>query len=209
MAKDTPRPATNRSPRLLDDYSKSFERGWALGPTTHTQMSSREDFTIRAVQVPSQRVLPSFPGGLTMDHAASLRNTIVAWIGLDWADQKHDICLQANGSAAIKHLVVEHQPEALHSWVADLRRQFPQGPIAVALEQSRGSLFYALMHYEFLRLYPLSLPRRWRTTAKRFTPAAARMIRLMRSSCWSSCASIPSAFDPGWPTMYRRASSRC
>jgi len=54
-----------------------------------------------------------------MDHAASLRNTIVAWIGLDWADQKHDICLQARGSAAIKHLVVEHQPEALHSWVAD------------------------------------------------------------------------------------------
>ena len=90
-----------------------------------------------------------------MDHAASLRNTIMAWIGLDWADQKHDICLQASGSAAIKHLVVEHQPEALHSWVADLRRQFPQGPIAVALEQSRGSLFYALMHYEFLRLYPI------------------------------------------------------
>lgn len=90
-----------------------------------------------------------------MDHAAPLRNTIVAWIGLDWADQKHDICLQASGSAAIKHLVVEHQPEALHSWVADLRRQFPQGPIAVALEQSRGSLFYALMHYEFLRLYPI------------------------------------------------------
>ena len=90
-----------------------------------------------------------------MDHAASLRNTIVAWIGLDWADQKHDICLQASGSAAIKHLVVEHQPEAQHSWVADLRRQFPQGSIAIALEQSRGSLFYALMHYEFLRLYPI------------------------------------------------------
>ena len=46
MAKDTPRPATNRSPQLLNDCSKSFERGRALGPTTHTQMSSREDFTI-------------------------------------------------------------------------------------------------------------------------------------------------------------------
>ena len=80
---------------------------------------------------------------------------IVAWVGLDWADQKHDICLQASGSADIKRLVVEHQPEALHSWVADLRRQFPQGAVAIALEQSRGSLFYALMHYEFLRLYPI------------------------------------------------------
>ena len=90
-----------------------------------------------------------------MDHSASLTNPIVAWIGLDWADQKHDICLQASGSAALQHLVVEHQPEALHSWVADLRRQFPQCSIAIALEQSRGSLFYALMHYEFLRLYPI------------------------------------------------------
>jgi transposase len=90
-----------------------------------------------------------------MNDSASLTPAIVAWIGLDWADQKHDICLQASGSAALKHLVVEHQPEALHSWVADLRRQFPQGSIAIALEQSRGSLFYALMHYQFLQLYPI------------------------------------------------------
>ena len=155
MTKDTPRPATNCSPQLLDDYLKSFERGRALGPTTHTQMSSREDFTIRAVQVPSKRVLPSLPGGLTMDHAASLTPPIVAWIGLDWADQKHDVCLQATGSAEVEHTVVEQKPEALHAWVAELRRRFPHGPIAIALEQSRGSLFYALMNYEFLCLYPI------------------------------------------------------
>ena len=52
-------------------------------------------------------------------------------------------------------MVVEQKPEALHAWVAELRRRFPHGPIAIALEQSRGSLFYALMNYEFLRLYPI------------------------------------------------------
>ena len=90
-----------------------------------------------------------------MDHSASLTNPIVAWIGLDWADQKHDVCLQATGSTEVEHLVVEQKPEALQAWVAELRRRYPHGPIAIALEQSRGSLFYALMNYEFLRLYPI------------------------------------------------------
>ncbi len=78
-----------------------------------------------------------------MPHAASLTPSIAAWIGPDWADQKHDVCLQATGSTEVEHLVVEQEPEALHTWVAELRRRFPRGPIAIALEQSRGSLFYA------------------------------------------------------------------
>jgi len=90
-----------------------------------------------------------------MNNSFSVAQLIVAWVGLDWADQKHDICLRASGSAEVERTVVEHQPEALHSWVADLRRRFPQGQVALALEQSRGSLFYPLMNYEFLVLYPL------------------------------------------------------
>jgi transposase len=90
-----------------------------------------------------------------MNPAASFPPTIVAWIGLDWADQKHDICLQATGSTDIECSVVAQQPEVLHGWIAELRRRFPQGLIAIALEQSRGSLFYALMNYDFLRLYPI------------------------------------------------------
>ena len=90
-----------------------------------------------------------------MDHSPSLPNPIVAWIGLDWADQKHDVCLQATGSTEVDHLVVEQKPEALHTWVAELRCRFPHGYLAIALEQSRGSLFYALMNYDFLVLYPI------------------------------------------------------
>jgi transposase len=90
-----------------------------------------------------------------MDQSVSLTPPIVAWVGLDWADQKHDVCLQVSGSAAVECTVVEHQPEALHGWVADLRRRFPHGQVAIGLEQARGSLFYALMNYEFLVLYPI------------------------------------------------------
>ena len=80
---------------------------------------------------------------------------IVAWIGLDWSDQEHYICLQAEGCEGVQSRVLKHEPEAIQQWVQQLRRLFPQGRVALALEQSRGPLIYALMHYEFLLLYPV------------------------------------------------------
>ena len=80
---------------------------------------------------------------------------VVAWVGLDWSDQHHEIRLQAVGSPQIESFTVEQKPEALHGWVAELRARFPQGKIALALEQSRGAVIYALMNYDFLLLYPI------------------------------------------------------
>jgi transposase len=80
---------------------------------------------------------------------------IVAWVGLDWADQRHEVRLQAVGSEKIESCTVEQKPEALHAWVAELQARFPQGRIALALEQSRGAVIYALMNYAFLWLYPV------------------------------------------------------
>ena len=50
---------------------------------------------------------------------------------------------------------MEQKPEALHAWIAQLRARFLQGQIALALEQSRGAVIYALMNYDFLLLYPV------------------------------------------------------
>lgn len=80
---------------------------------------------------------------------------VVAWVGLDWADQSHEICLQAVDSPRVERFTVEQKPEALHAWMAQLRARFPQGRIALALEQSRGAVIYALMNYDFLLLYPV------------------------------------------------------
>jgi transposase len=82
-------------------------------------------------------------------------SSIVVWIGLDWADQEHHFCLQAVGSTQVEQGVVAQRPEALQDWVRQLRARFPQGRIAIALEQSRGALIYALMSYDFLLLYPV------------------------------------------------------
>ena len=80
---------------------------------------------------------------------------VVAWVGLDWADQRHEIRLEAADSRQVESSSVEQKPEALHAWVAQLRARFPQGRIALALEQSRGAVIYALMAYDFLLLYPV------------------------------------------------------
>jgi transposase len=89
-----------------------------------------------------------------MENPASLPE-VVAWVGLDWADERHQISLQAVGEPGSESFTVEQKPEALHAWVAELRARFPQGRIALALEQSRGAVIAALMNYDFILLYPL------------------------------------------------------
>lgn len=89
-----------------------------------------------------------------MKNPAGVPN-VVAWVGLDWSDQRHEICLQAVDSPQVESFTVEQKPEALHGWVAELRARFPEGKIVVALEQSRGAVIYALMNYDFLLLYPI------------------------------------------------------
>jgi transposase len=81
---------------------------------------------------------------------------IAAWIGLDWGDRRHWICLQVAGSSEVETEVLEQKPDHIHQWVAKLRRRFGGQPVALALEQSRGPLIYALMQYDFLILYPIN-----------------------------------------------------
>lgn len=86
-------------------------------------------------------------------------NTNIAFkatIGLDWADQKHDLWIQPEGSQKCEHKVLEHTPEALHTWVAKARERFQNGPIAFAVETSRGPIISALMAYDFIVLYPVN-----------------------------------------------------
>jgi transposase len=81
---------------------------------------------------------------------------IAAFIGLDWADQQHVIRLRAGGSAVLESQILDQKPESLQAWIGQLRQRFGGRPVAIALEQSRGSLLYALMNVDFLRLYPVN-----------------------------------------------------
>ena len=79
-----------------------------------------------------------------------------AFIGIDWADRKHDVCLMALGSRERELSVLPHRPEAIAQWAEGLRQRFNGRPIAVCLELVRGPLVYALQRYAFLVLFPVN-----------------------------------------------------
>jgi transposase len=78
-----------------------------------------------------------------------------AFVAIDWADEKHVWSMQAADSDERQRGEVNHNPEAIESWVAMLSSRFPGQPIAVAVEQSRGPLVFMLGKYEQLHVYPI------------------------------------------------------
>jgi len=78
-----------------------------------------------------------------------------AFVGIDWADQKHVWCLQAVDSEKRESGELEHTPEAVEAWVGQLCQRFANRPIAVAVEQSRGALVFMLSKYEPVHLFPV------------------------------------------------------
>ena len=100
---------------------------------------------------------------------------IAAFVGIDWADQKHDIALRAASSEALlERSRIESQPEALNDWVLELRERFAsQGKILICLEQSRGALIHFLMGYDCFELYPIN-PKQLDNYRKAFRPSGAK-----------------------------------
>src|SRR6266478_3306420 len=100
-------------------------------------------------------------------------NTFAAFIGIDWADAKHDLCLQAAGTAKRERFQLEHTPEAIDAWVTTLRTRFNGQPVAVCLELTKGPLVFALHKYDFLILFPLN-PLTLARYREAFTPSRAK-----------------------------------
>jgi transposase len=96
-----------------------------------------------------------------------------AFVGLDWADAKHDICLQATGTERREFLILEHRPEAIDAWVQTLRTRFNGQSVAVCLELNKGPIVSALRQYEFLVLFPVN-PLTLAKYREAFTPSRAQ-----------------------------------
>src|ERR671923_2288814 len=100
-------------------------------------------------------------------------DTFAAFIGIDWADAKHDGCLQAAGAAKRECFQLEHTPEAIDAWVTTLRTRFNGHPVAVCLELDKGPLVSALRKYDFLVLFPIN-PMMLARYRQAFTPSRAK-----------------------------------
>src|SRR6266571_542245 len=103
----------------------------------------------------------------------SAPHTFAAFVGIDWADAKHDGCLQAAGSAKRACCQLEHTPAAIDAWVITLRTRCNGQPVAVCLERNKGPLVFALCKYDFLILFPLN-PLTLARYREAFTPSRAK-----------------------------------
>lgn len=82
-------------------------------------------------------------------------NQFTAFVGIDWADSKHDFCLQPADSNKRELGRFNHTVDDIQQWVCGLHQRFG-GPIAVALELAKGPIVYALQKYDFLVLFPIN-----------------------------------------------------
>ena len=95
-----------------------------------------------------------------------------AYVGIDWSDAKHDLCVQAADSGVRELDCISSQPEGIETWARALYHRFV-GPLAVALELSKGPLVSALHKYDFVVLYPIN-PLMLARYREAFTPSGAK-----------------------------------
>jgi transposase len=92
----------------------------------------------------------------TVNPIMNATTEFAATIGLDWADQKHDLWLRPADGSKAQHIRLEQTPDALHEWAAKLRERFGNRPLAIGIETSRGPVISALMAYDFIVLFPVN-----------------------------------------------------
>ena len=98
---------------------------------------------------------------------------LAAYIGLDWADDHHDVSLQEADARTVERGQVTHTPEALSEWIAGLRQRFGGRYVGICLETSRGPVVHALLEHEFIVLYPVN-PKSLKRFRETFAPSGAK-----------------------------------
>ncbi len=80
--------------------------------------------------------------------------SFTAYIGMDWADSKHDVCVQAADSEQREFDCIAHQTHDIEQWALAMHKRFG-GPIAITLELSKGPIVSALQKYDFFVIFPV------------------------------------------------------
>ena len=96
-----------------------------------------------------------------------------AFIGIDWADRKHDVCLHVAGTDTCELSVLEHRPTVIDAWARRLRERFAGRSIAVCLELSQGPIVSALLEHDIFTIFPVN-PSTLAKYRRAFTPSRAK-----------------------------------
>lgn len=94
------------------------------------------------------------------------------FVGIDWANEKHEISVvDAQGRAS--SCTIDHSTEAIDAFVSDLLNKANGLPIAIILEQSKGSLIHALMLRDNVVLFPVN-PKQFSSYRESFRTTKAK-----------------------------------
>ena len=85
---------------------------------------------------------------------SDLKDKFAISVGLDWANKKHDVCVQIGDSDERNFEVISHTPETTDIWLNELRKK-KKGNIAVAVELTKGPIVCALQKYSFVTVFPI------------------------------------------------------
>jgi len=96
-----------------------------------------------------------------------------AFIGIDWADKKHDVCLQIPGALEREFSFLPHKVAAIDAWARGLRERFGSRPVAVCLELAQGPIVSALLNHDFFVLFPVQ-PQALANYRRTFTTSRAK-----------------------------------
>lgn len=79
-----------------------------------------------------------------------------ALVALDWGDTTHSCAWQKTDETQLHRATLPATPEALHTWLENLREACDGRPVAVAVEAGRNGLLHTLCeHAAWLTIYPI------------------------------------------------------
>src|SRR5215472_4562510 len=101
------------------------------------------------------------------------KQKVVAWVGIDWADEGHEVWEYTVQRDSATCYAIKHSAESLQEWVNQLRIRYGGKHVTVVLEQARGGLIYALMSTDFIKIYPVN-PQSLAKLRKALYPSGAK-----------------------------------
>ncbi len=164
---------TNSSTQTFDVYCFSFESAGALA-----FVNEYSGFAVQPARYIAFAECKLARPGSPIYHCRRCRvkprsdPRFTAHVGIDWADAKHDVCLQAADSEQREFDRFAHQVGSIDQWAKSLHQRFG-GPIAVALELAKGPIVYALQKYDFFVLFPIN-PATLAKYREAFKPSGAK-----------------------------------
>ncbi len=106
------------------------------------------------------------------DHQTGGGPAYAAFVGIDRSDRKIDVTVLDPSGGRLGQREISSGPDSLEDWIADLRAEFPEGRLALCIEQPCANLAAFFSRYDFVELILVN-PATYRKWHDAFGPSKA------------------------------------